>query len=146
MPKVNDATVALVKKFEGCSLTSYQDAVGVWTIGYGHTYGVGPHLEISQDEAETFLQQDLAVFARGVNNLCEINLNPNQFGALVSFAYNLGLGALHSSTLMRYVNLSRFDAAKKQFGLWVYADGRRLEGLVRRRAAEAELFDTPVTP
>jgi len=145
MPQVNEAGLALIKSFEGCELTAYQDAVGVWTIGYGHTGDewCTPGRSITQEEADTLLEGDLHRFEDGVNALCARSLTSNQFSALVSFAYNLGLGALEQSTLMRFVNEGDFTAAAQQFGLWVYAGGEMLEGLVRRRAAEAKLFSTP---
>lgn len=153
MPQTNAAGVALIKSFEGCELRAYQDAVDVWTIGYGHTgdcaaIGKGyvcAGMTISQEEADALLRADLRYFERGVNDLCARAINPNQFAALVSFAYNLGLGALRDSTLMRMVNLGDFAAAAQQFSCWCYAGGEELPGLVRRRAAEAALFAEPVT-
>lgn len=144
MPVVNAAGLALIKNFEGCRLQSYQDSAGVWTIGWGHTGPeVGPNMTITQAQADAYLAGDLAKFEACVGDMVEVNLTPNQFAALVSFAYNLGCGALHGSTLLRKVNAEDFAGAQQQFGNWVYAGGQVLEGLVRRRAAEAALFGEP---
>ena len=137
------AGLALTQASEGCELTAYQDSAGVWTIGYGHTGGVTPGETITQEQAEEFLKSDVAGAETSVENLVEVDLTPNQFAALVSFTFNLGGGALAGSTLLALVNSKEFDAAAQQFGRWVYADGQELEGLVRRRAAEAKLFLTP---
>lgn len=144
MPTINQAGLTLIKSFEGCELVAYADAVGVPTIGWGHT-GSDVHLglTITQEHADALLESDLRVFENGVNNLVARDLTPNQFAALVSFAYNLGLNALAGSTLMRDVNAGEFPAAADQFGEWVSAGGHVLEGLVRRRAAERTLFTTP---
>jgi lysozyme len=146
MPKINAAGLALIKEFEGCCLTAYPDpgtGAQPWTIGYGHTNGVRPGETITQEQAEQYLQNDLVEFQVGVNNLVARDLTPNQFAALVSFAYNLGLGALEGSTLLAYVNAGDFTAAQGEFEKWVFAGGKILPGLVRRRAAEAALFGTP---
>ena len=142
MPKTDQVGVDLIKSFEGLVLHSYQDAVGVWTNGYGNTHNVpqDTNSTITQDQAEATLEENLRTFEEGVNNLVSRNLSPNQFAALVSFAYNLGLGSLASSTLLTLVNKGDFQGAAGQFKHWVYAGGEVLEGLVRRRAAEAELF------
>ena len=95
----------LIKKFEGLRLTAYQDMVGVWAIGYGHTGpDVKPGLTITQQQADQLLINDLVRFNNGVNALVTVKLNQNQFDALVSFSYNLGLGSLQNSTLLRLLN------------------------------------------
>ena len=96
MPQVNEATIDLIKSFEGCSLTAYADAAGILTIGWGHTGPVNGQpicdgMTITQNTADLELRRDLAAFEKGVNDLVARNLTPNQFGALVSFAYNVGL-------------------------------------------------------
>lgn len=154
MPQINARGLALIKEFEGCELSAYPDpGTGgePWTIGYGHTGDcaaislgtVAPGMAITQEQADALLRADLASFERGVNALCSRAINSNQFSALVSFAYNLGLGALANSSLMRCVNAGDFAGADARFGAWVYADGAILPGLVRRRAAEAALFASP---
>jgi lysozyme len=147
MPKINAAGLALIKSFEGCELTAYPDpgtGGDPWTIGYGHTGpDVQPGLTITQARATQLLEQDLQKFEQGVNGMIARSLTSNQFSALVSFAYNVGLGALQSSTLLRLVNAGDFSGAAAQFGKWVNGGSGPLPGLVRRRAAEAALFLKP---
>jgi lysozyme len=135
---------ALIEKFEGLRLTAYQDMVGVWTIGYGHT---GPDvkagLTITQQQAEQLLINDLARFNNGVNALVTVKINQNQFDALISFSYNLGLGSLQQSTLLRLLNAGNFQAAADQFPRWDRAGGKEVAGLLARRNAERALFLTP---
>jgi lysozyme len=141
---VNQATVDLVKKFEGCVLHAYQDVVGVWTIGYGHTSGVKKGQTITQAQAEKMLKDELSVFAEKVQKLIKVSLNENQFGALVSFAYNVGVGALATSTLLKLLNAKNFTGASNEFARWNKAGGRVLAGLTKRRAEEKALFNKPV--
>ncbi|POZ61943.1 lysozyme [Chromobacterium alticapitis] len=138
--------INLIKQFEGLKLTAYQDSVGVWTIGYGHTGpDVKPGLTISNDQAEQLLRQDLARFEQGIGNQVKVAINQNQFDALVSFSYNLGLGNLQSSTLLRLLNQGDYQGAAGQFPLWDKAGGKVLPGLQKRRQAEQALFLTPVS-
>ncbi|WP_199152960.1 lysozyme [Chromobacterium sp. ASV23] len=138
--------IQLIQQFEGLRLTAYQDSVGVWTIGYGHT---GPDvrsgLSISNSQATQLLSQDLQRFEQGVSNLVKAAINQNQFDALISFSYNLGLGNLQSSTLLRLLNQGDYQGAAGQFPLWDKAGGKVLPGLQKRRLAEQALFLTPVT-
>jgi len=132
---------AMIASFEGLRLTAYQDIVGVWTIGYGHTGpDVKPGLAITRQQADQLLVNDLARFERGVNALVTVRLNQNQFDALVSFSYNLGLSSLQSSTLLRLLNAGNFQAAADQFPRWNRAGGKEVAGLTRRRAEERKLF------
>lgn len=135
----------VVKSFEGLELTAYQDSVGVWTIGYGHTAAAGPPdvyagLTISEAEAEAILKRDLGLFEKGVRDLVSVPVNRDQYSALVSFSFNLGLGALAESTLLRKLNSGDIQGAANEFPRWVKAGGRTLPGLVRRRNAERALF------
>ena len=139
MPSVNLDGITLLKTFEGCELHSYQDAVGVTTIGFGHT-PASPGQTITQAQADALLQSDLAAFERGVNASVQRNLTSNQFSALVCFAYNVGMEAFKDSTLLRCVNSGDIEGAAEQFGKWIYGDGKILPGLVTRRAAERALF------
>jgi spore coat assembly protein SafA len=132
--------VDLIKGFEGLRLNAYQDSVGVWTIGYGHTAGVRPGDHITQAQAEAFLKQDTGWAQQAVRDNVKVPLTQGQFDALTSFTFNLGAGALKGSTLLRELNAGHYATAQKEFGKWVHAGGQRLEGLVRRRAAEAALF------
>ncbi|UJB32647.1 MULTISPECIES: lysozyme [Chromobacterium] len=137
--------VKLIQQFEGLRLKAYQDAVGVWTIGYGHTGpDVTPGLVISQAQADALLARDLNRFETGVSRLVSVPLNQNQFDALLSFSYNLGLGSLQNSTLLRLLNQRDYAGAAAQFPRWNKAGGKVLPGLTRRRAAEQALFLQPV--
>ena len=137
----SDAGLALTRKFEGLNLNSYQDQVGVWTIGYGHT---GPTIHggitITQDQADQLLQSDVASSVACVNRAITTAINQNQFDALVDFVFNLGCGALLSSTLLRDINAGNFATAAQQFLLWDHARGIVIQGLLRRRQAESDLF------
>ena len=143
--KTNPAGIALIKHFEGLRLTAYQDPVGIWTIGYGHTSMAGPPpvvegMTITAAEAEAILKQDLDLFERGVADALTIITNDDQFSAMVSFAFNVGLGAFRNSTLLRKHNAGDFAGAADEFPRWIYADGQILPGLVRRRQAERALY------
>lgn len=132
--------IDLIKSFEGCKLTAYKCSAGVWTIGYGHTQGVYQGQTISQIEADRLLDSDLTKFEMGVRNLVG-NLPDNKIDALTSFAFNLGLNALKTSTLLKKVKANPNDMTiRNEFERWVFAGGKRLEGLVRRRKAEADLY------
>jgi len=130
----------LIKGFEGLRLSAYQDAAGVWTIGYGHTGSVHPGDRITQAQAEALLQKDTAWAQQAVRDQVKVPLTQGQFDALTSFTFNLGAGALAKSTLLRKLNAGDYAGAQAEFGKWVHAGGQVLQGLVRRRAAEAELF------
>jgi len=139
----SDSGLAMTEKFEGLELNSYQDQVGVWTIGYGHT---GPTIAegqtITQDQAALLLQSDVARAVHFVNNAVTAAINQNHFDALVDFAFNLGNGALLTSTLLRDLNAGDFASAASQFPLWDHAGGAVVEGLLVRRQAEQTLFLT----
>jgi lysozyme len=127
--------------FEGFRSQPYQDAVGVWTIGYGHTKGVGPDSKrVTKAKALELLEQDAAVAATAIRDLVHVHLSQNQFDALCSFTFNLGTGALAESTLLKLLNKGDYKGAAGQFGRWTHADGQVLAGLVARRAAERALF------
>lgn len=138
--------VALIQRFEGLRLAPYLCPAQVWTIGYGATYGpdgqrVTRHTpSITEAEANALLERDLGRFAPGVDRLVTVAVTPEQRAALVSFAFNLGLGALKSSTLLRRVNGMEWTDVPDQFRRWVFGGGRKLPGLVARREAEAALW------
>jgi GH24 family phage-related lysozyme (muramidase) len=143
--QINAAGLALIKEFEGLRTTAYRDPVGIWTIGYGHTSMAGPPqvyegMTITAAEAEAILQQDLDLFEQGVTDALTITTNENQFSAMVSFSFNVGLGAYRNSTLLRKHNAGDFAGAANEFLRWIYADGQILPGLVRRREAERSLY------
>jgi spore coat assembly protein SafA len=130
----------LIKGFEGLRLSAYQDSAGVWTIGYGHTGNVKPGDRITQAQADELLQKDTAWAQQAVRDQVKVPLTQGQFDALTSFTFNLGAGALAKSTLLSKLNAGDYGGAQAEFGKWVHAGGQVLQGLVRRRAAEAELF------
>ncbi len=135
-----------IEGYEGLRLTAYQDSVGVWTIGYGHTGpDVHQELTITQDQADQLMSADLHKFEDGVTRLVRVPINQNQFDALVSFAYNLGLGSLGNSTLLRLLNSRDYQGAADQFLKWTYAGHEQLPGLVKRRKAERAMFLTSVS-
>jgi lysozyme len=143
--KITPEGLALLKRFEGFRGKAYQDSVGVWTIGYGHTSMAGPPkvtpgLTLSRTECEKILARDVALFSRGVAAKIKRPINDNQFSALTSFAYNVGLGNFAKSSVLAAVNSGHFDAVPRRLQLWVKAGGKTLPGLVKRRAAEGELF------
>lgn len=137
--------IELIKRFEGLELKAYQDLVGVWTIGYGWTQTVdgkkiAPGMRIDQATADRLLKCGVVQYEQGVNQLVKVRITQGQFDALVSFAYNLGLRSLSTSTLLQKLNAGDKPGAADQFGRWVNAGGKRLDGLVARRAAEREMF------
>ncbi len=140
--KTNDKGLNLIKNFEGCKLKSYLDTGGILTVGYGHT---GPDVTsgqiITQAIADALLARDLAKFETGVSNLVTSTINENQFAAMVVFSYNVGLGNLKSSTLLKKVNASDFAGAAAEFLRWNKDNGTVLAGLTRRREAEKSLFE-----
>lgn len=140
---INAEGLRLIKDSEGLRLSAYQDSVGVWTIGYGHTATAQRGQTITEAEAEQLLQADLRRFEDGVRELVRVPLTDNQFAALVSFAFNLGLGALAESTLLRKLNAGDYQGAAAEFPRWVHAGGKQLPGLVTRRGRERQLFLKP---
>ncbi|HEV2709904.1 MAG TPA: lysozyme [Edaphobacter sp.] len=139
----SDVGFALTKQFEGLRLSAYQDQVGVWTIGYGHT-GREVHggMLITQDQADTLLHSDVAGAVACVNRAVTANITQCHFDALVDFTFNLGFGSLLGSTLLRHVNAGEFDLAAPQFLLWDHAGGVVVQGLLTRRQAEMTLFQS----
>lgn len=138
--RINHAGRDLIKKWEGLRLKAYKCPAGVWTIGYGHTGDVKKGDVITEHQAEAILDVDLDKFERGAENLLDVQVSDNEFAALVSFAFNLGVGALGRSTLLKLVNAGDKVGAGAQFMKWTYAAGKVVPGLVKRRAAERELF------
>jgi len=130
----------LIRQFEGFRAHAYQDAVGVWTIGYGHTKGVTPNMVISSAEGEQMLKDELQEYENYVNDMVTCDLNQNQFDALVSWVYNLGPANLQASTLLKVLNAGDYAGVPAQIMRWNKAGGKVLEGLTRRRQAEADLF------
>lgn len=132
--------LALTEQFEGCKLTAYQDSVGRWTLGFGHTAGVLPGQTCTQEEAEAMLEADVAWAVTFVNKMVKISLTQPQFDAIVDFTFNLGAGNFEHSTLLTLVNQGNFAAAANEFEKWDRAGGQVVAGLLRRRQAEEQEF------
>jgi lysozyme len=137
--------VDLICGFEGKRLAAYDDGVGVWTIGFGTTvYPNGIKVQkgdtCTEAQAKVYMAQDLKKFESAVNNAVKVSLNQNQFDALVSLAYNIGTNAFSESTLVKKLNTNDIRGAAHQFDVWVNAGGKRMQGLVNRRAKEKALF------
>ena len=140
--KTSSKGVSLIKSFEGCRMKAYKCPAGVWTIGYGHTAGVKEGDTITQDKADDYLRNDLEKYEKAVMNYDGIyHFNQNQFDALVSFTYNCGVGNLKNLTQSGKRTISQIST---KLPLYNKAGGVVLRGLQRRRAAEKELFDTPI--
>ena len=136
----SEAGIYIIKKWEGFRGSAYLDPVGVWTIGYGHTKDVLPGHVMTEPEACQLLEQEVKIYENAVRSLVSSPLTQNQFDALVCFSYNVGIGALSQSTLLRYLNEGNYKAAADQFLRWVYGGGEVLPGLVSRRQQERSLF------
>jgi lysozyme len=140
--RVSSAGLALVASFEGLRLAPYQDVAGVWTIGYGHTLDVVPetHKLASAASAKMLLRTDLTIYASAVRRLVRAPLTQRQFDALVSLAYNIGIGAFEGSTLRKQLNAEHYARAANQFLVWNRAGGKVRPGLVARRKTERAMF------
>jgi lysozyme len=145
--KIDSKGLDLIKQFEGFSNKPYLDSVGIPTIGYGFTYypdGKRVTMQdyaISEEHATMLLSEIVKPYEVGVDSMTTDLVNQNQFNALVSFAYNLGLKSLQGSTLLKKVNANPSDITiKDEFLKWVNAGGRKLKGLVNRRTKEAEVY------
>ena len=137
MIKLTDKFVKKVAEFEGLRTKAYKCAGGVWTIGYGHTAGVRPGQRCTRLQAEAWLREDLAVAANEVGKL-GLELTQGQAEALVDFVFNLGIGALKGSTLLKKIRAGAgTDEIQAEFRRWVYAGGEVQKGLVKRREWEA---------
>jgi len=137
----SDKGLSLTQQCEGLRLTAYQDSVGIWTVGYGHTGSdVRRGLTITEEQAVDLLRRDIATAAAAVNKLVTVGLSQNQFDALVDFVFNLGSARLAGSKLLRKVNAGDFAGAAEQFLVWVRAGNQVLPGLVTRRRAERAMF------
>lgn len=144
--QISPEGLQLVKRFEGLRKQAYRCPAGVWTIGYGHTHGVKPDMDVTEERAEELLQQDLVEAGEQVERLVRVPLTDHQFSALASFVFNVGAGNLESSTLLRRLNTGDYDAVPSELAKWVKATdpktGKKiaLAGLVKRRAVEGELW------
>jgi len=132
--------ISLIQKFEGCELEAYQCSAGVWTIGYGHTKDVVEGMTITKEQAEQMLVDELHEYENYINEYVTVALSQNQFDALVSWVYNLGPANLKASTMLKVLNSGKYEDVPAQIKRWNKAGGKVLEGLIRRREAEACLF------
>jgi lysozyme len=140
--KTSQKGIDLIKQFEGFQSKAYKCPAGVPTIGYGHTKTAKMGQIITQQEAENLLKTDLIEAENAVKSACiGININQNQFDALVSFVFNLGTKNFFSSALLKLIRKNTNDPAiRNEFSKWKHAGGKELPGLVKRRKAEAELY------
>lgn len=138
--KASGACRALIRQFEGCYLQAYRCPAGIPTLGVGHTRGVKMGDRCSVQQADVWLTEDLQDAEAAVNSLVKVPLAQEQFDALASFTFNLGAKRLAESTLLILLNKGSAKAAAEQFDRWVNSNGQKLDGLVRRRAAEKALF------
>jgi|TARA_R110000803_G_C11966219_1_gene319265 lysozyme len=139
--KISLEGVELIKKFEGCELTAYRCSANVLTIAYGRIKEVKEGDTCTQEQAEEWLTEELLEYESYVNDMVEVSLLQNQFDALVSWVYNLGPSNLKSSTLLKVLNSGEYKSVPEQIKRWNKAGGKVLEGLTRRRQAEALLFE-----
>lgn len=142
--KIGEKGLDLIKHFEGLKLEAYKCPADVWTIGYGTTKGVKPGQRITESKAEELLKEDLKWVEGAINKNVRVDLNQNQFDALASWVYNLGETNLRSSTMLRKLNAGNYAEVPEQMKRWNKSNGQVLSGLVRRRQAEADLWQKPV--
>jgi lysozyme len=146
--KISDNGINLIKQFEGLSLKPYLDIVNVATIGYGSTYCIcGAKITmdtkpITEEFATFMLKQNVKIYEAGVNNCVKVPLTQNQYDALVSLCYNIGVRNFTNSTLVKKLNLKDYIGAREQFKVWRLAGGKVVQGLVNRRAKESDYFLT----
>jgi len=134
--------LALIKRFEGCRLEAYKCSANVLTIGYGHTGGVKETDTITQDEADKLLQEDVEQFEKYVDDNVTVELGQSQFDALVAWTFNLGVGNLRESTMLKKLNSEDYASVPSEMKRWNKAGGKTLDGLIRRRKAESLLFES----
>lgn len=139
--KISQRGIDLIKSFEGLETKAYQDSVGVWTIGYGHTKTAIKGMQITIDQAELLLKDELAEYEGYINDNVTVDLRQCEFDALVSWVYNLGPSNLRSSTMLKVLNNGKYSEVPYQMKRWNRAGGKVLRGLTRRREAEARLFE-----
>lgn len=135
--------LALTEEFESCRLTAYRDVKGVLTIGYGHTGDdVTEGLTWTQNQADTALVCDTQSAVNTVNRLVTLDLSQTAFDALVDFVFNVGSGNFAGSTMLKLINSGNLDGAAEEFAKWDHASGQVVAGLLRRRIAEEQEFNS----
>ena len=140
--KTSDVGVEMIKEFEGKKQVAYQDPAGVWTIGYGHTKGVEKGQLCIEKTCDRFLREDLEEVEEYIDRLVEVPLTQKQYDALVAWTFNLGPTNLKESTMLRKLNYGDYESVPEEMRRWNKAGGEVLNGLVRRRDAEANLFSS----
>ena len=138
---ISQEGISLIKRFEGCRLEAYLDSVGIPTIAYGRIKNVRMGDTCTQEQAEKWLEEELPEYEGYINDLVKFDLTQCQFDALCSWVYNLGPNNLKESTLLRVLNEGNHSAVPSEIKRWNKAGGKVLEGLMRRREAEALLFE-----
>jgi lysozyme len=139
------SSVQLTESFEGCELKAYQDTGGVWTIGYGHTLNVKPGDTCTLSQAEMWLDDDYSKAETCVNKVVTVDLTQPEFDALCDFVFNVGCGKFSSSTMLTYINKGRFEDAVNEFERWKFVKGTICAGILRRRVAEKQLFESGIS-
>ena len=142
--KTGSEGLKLIKEAEGFSAKAYQDVIGVWTIGYGSATTAGfpikPQDTITEEKATEWLQQELSKVEVAIKSAVHVPLTQNQFDALASLIYNIGVGNFQKSTLLKLINQQRYQDAAQQFLVWNKAGGKEVKGLSNRRKKELDLF------
>jgi len=139
--QISQEGLSLIKKYEGCELEAYLCPAKVWTIGYGHTKGVEEGNKITKEEANYMLQEEMIEYEGYVNDMVDVELNQSQYDSLCAWVYNLGPTNFQSSTLLKVLNEGKYNEIPQQIKRWNKAGGEVLNGLIRRREAEALLFE-----
>ena len=147
---LNQASLDLIKRWEGCKLKAYKCSAGVWTVGYGLTtragfIEVGPDTKITQAEADWYLEKVIEKFLAQITPAITAPINENELGAFTSLAYNVGPTAFRKSSALRHFNAGNKDRVPASMRMWRKAGGKVVKGLVNRREAEVDLFLTPVS-
>ena len=141
--RIDSKGLQLIKDFEKLSLKSYRDSGGVWTVGYGHTGpDVGRWTRVSKRKANSLLEEDVSATERAVADAIQVKTTQNQFNAMVSLAFNVGVTNFRQSTLLRLHNKRAFTSASREFTKWSKVNGRTSKGLLIRREKEAKLYRT----
>ena len=141
MRQINKAGLDIIKSCEACHLKAYRCPAGIWTIGWGSTHRVREGMSITQFEADMRLDADTDAAEESVRTEVKVDLTDNQFSALVSFCFNVGEGNFEKSTLLKKLNQGNYGAVATEMHKWIYANRKKLNGLVIRRKAEGELFN-----
>lgn len=139
----NEKGVAIIKSFEGLRLEAYKCSSDRWSIGYGHAHNVKPGQKITTEFAEELFKEDLKIAEDAVKRLVKVPLTENEFSALTSLVFNVGQGELAKSRLLKHLNAGEKELAAEEFSKgWDTSNGKVELGLVRRRAAERNLFES----